>query len=191
MAVESTPERSFSDLFRSSRAAEATTGCGRPRRDAASSSWPAASSRSAAWDRRGRRRRRRASCPPRRRGHAGWRRPGANGWSSPNGCGARARPRDRPARRRRSGRRAPPIRRAGPRAADCRQRTCALVGSNSRTREKLAREAGGELPVLALDVMDDGRARPGEQRRHDQADALAADRVGAKQSTCSGPSWRR
>src|SRR2546430_12016349 len=29
MAVESTPERSFSDLFRSSRAAEATTGCGR------------------------------------------------------------------------------------------------------------------------------------------------------------------
>src|SRR4029450_3287513 len=29
MAVESTPERSFSGLFRSSRAADATTGCGR------------------------------------------------------------------------------------------------------------------------------------------------------------------
>ncbi len=36
-----------------------------------------------------------------------------------------------------------------------------------------APEAGGELPVLPLDVVDDGRARPGQQRRHDQADALA------------------
>ena len=37
-------------------------------------------------------------------------------------------------------------------------------------------KAGGELPVLALDVVDDGRAGPGQQRRHDQADALAATR---------------
>ena len=34
--------------------------------------------------------------------------------------------------------------------------------------------AGRQRPVLALDVVDDRRARPGQQRRHDQADALAA-----------------
>ena len=34
-------------------------------------------------------------------------------------------------------------------------------------------EAGGELPVLALDVVDDGRARPGQQRGDHEADALA------------------
>src|SRR3546814_18928963 len=34
--------------------------------------------------------------------------------------------------------------------------------------------AGGQLPVLALDVVDDRRARPAEQCRHDQTDALAA-----------------
>ena len=34
--------------------------------------------------------------------------------------------------------------------------------------------AGGDLPVLALDVMDDGRCRPAQQGRHDQADAFAA-----------------
>ncbi len=34
-------------------------------------------------------------------------------------------------------------------------------------------EAGGELPVLALDVVDDRRAGPGQERWHDQADALA------------------
>ncbi len=33
--------------------------------------------------------------------------------------------------------------------------------------------AGRQPPVLALDVVDDRRARPGEQRRHDQSDALA------------------
>src|SRR6476620_7705808 len=32
---------------------------------------------------------------------------------------------------------------------------------------------GGELPVLALDVVDDRRAWPGQERRHDQADAFA------------------
>ena len=34
-------------------------------------------------------------------------------------------------------------------------------------------ETGGELPVFPFDVVDDGRARPGQQGRHDQADALA------------------
>ena len=33
--------------------------------------------------------------------------------------------------------------------------------------------AGGQAPILTLDVMDDGGARPGQQRRHDQANALA------------------
>ena len=37
-------------------------------------------------------------------------------------------------------------------------------------------EAGGEGPVLALDVVDDGGARPGQQRGHDEADALAGTR---------------
>ena len=32
---------------------------------------------------------------------------------------------------------------------------------------------GREPPVLTLDIMDDGGARPGHQRRHDQANALA------------------
>ena len=35
-------------------------------------------------------------------------------------------------------------------------------------------EAGSELPVLALDVVDDRRAGPGQQRGDDEADALAA-----------------
>ena len=39
-----------------------------------------------------------------------------------------------------------------------------------------ATPAGRELPVLALDVVHDGRAGPGEQRRDDQADALAGAR---------------
>ena len=34
-------------------------------------------------------------------------------------------------------------------------------------------ETGGERPVLALDVMDDGGARPGQQRGDDEAHALA------------------
>jgi len=36
-----------------------------------------------------------------------------------------------------------------------------------------AAPAGSQLPVLALDVADDGGAGPGQQRRHHQADALA------------------
>ena len=37
-------------------------------------------------------------------------------------------------------------------------------------------EAGGERPVLALDVVDDGGARPGQQRGDDEAHALAGPR---------------
>src|ERR1700730_3067221 len=32
---------------------------------------------------------------------------------------------------------------------------------------------GGQLPVLALDVVDDGRARPGQKRRDDETDAFS------------------
>jgi hypothetical protein len=46
-----------------------------------------------------------------------------------------------------------------------------------RIKQQVMREAspppGRELPVLALDVVDDGRPRPPEQRRNDEADALA------------------
>ena len=51
---------------------------------------------------------------------------------------SRARLRDRPARRRCSGRRGPPIRRGGPRAADCRRR-------NSRWSDRTAALARGAL----------------------------------------------
>src|SRR3546814_3815060 len=34
-------------------------------------------------------------------------------------------------------------------------------------------KTGGQTPVLALDVVNDCRSRPGEQRGHHQADALA------------------
>ena len=51
----------------------------------------------------------------------------------------------------------------GPRVGRVEQQDAAVPGA----------ETGGELPVLALDVVDDGRARPGQQRRDDEADALA------------------
>ena len=38
---------------------------------------------------------------------------------------------------------------------------------------ELGAPAGGQLPVLALDVVDDGGAGPGQQGGQDQADALA------------------
>ena len=38
----------------------------------------------------------------------------------------------------------------------------------------LRAEAGGQRPVLAFDVVDDRRRRPGQERGHHQADALAA-----------------
>ena len=48
-----------------------------------------------------------------------------------------------------------------------------MVGSKRRTRREARPPARGQLPVLALDVVDDGGPRPGEQRRDDQADAFA------------------
>src|SRR3546814_2027159 len=33
--------------------------------------------------------------------------------------------------------------------------------------------AGSQLPIVALDVVNDGASGPGKQRRHDKADALA------------------
>src|SRR3546814_14574021 len=44
-------------------------------------------------------------------------------------------------------------------------------------------KAGRKLPVLALDVVDDGRARPSQQRPHDQGDALARSRSRQAQHT--------
>src|ERR1700730_13261923 len=41
--------------------------------------------------------------------------------------------------------------------------------------------ARGQPPILALDVVDDRGAGPGEQSRDDQADALAAPRWGEGQ----------
>src|SRR3546814_6617155 len=42
-------------------------------------------------------------------------------------------------------------------------------------------KAGGELVILALDVVNDHRAGPSQQRRHNQADALARPRRGEAQ----------
>ena len=56
-----------------------------------------------------------------------------------------------------------------------------IVGSGfcvGRVKEQHAAvpgaEAGGELPVLALDVVNNRRARPGQQRGHNEANTLAA-----------------
>ena len=92
-------------------------------------------------------------------------------------------------------------------AADLEQRIVggaerALVGSNSRHAAEARAPAGGQRPVLALDVVDDRRARPGQQRRHDEADALAAtasarstararDRRGEDSRRASGRAARR
>ena len=83
-----------------------------------------------------------------------------------------------------------PCRRAAPPAADCRRRTCASVGSNSSTRPKRDAQARRELPVLALDVVNDADAGQVSSVGTTRPTPLP-DRVGAKHSTCSGPSWRR
>ena len=174
MAVESTPERSFSLLFSSSRAALATTGCDAVR---------------AEMRRRHHRPQRRLDRPHRIReeiGDAGQRlvwlgvedvQDGAdqqaNGSSSPNGSAARARLPDRPGRRRCSGRRALPLRRGEPRAAGCRRRS-RRWSDRTAARARSGRAIRPSAPVLALDVVDDRRARPGQQCRDDEADALAA-----------------
>ncbi len=57
------------------------------------------------------------------------------------------------------------------------QRIVARRAGIGRIEQQAVREAcapaGGQLPVLALDVVDDRRAGPAEQRRHDQAHPLA------------------
>src|SRR3546814_6388712 len=63
------------------------------------------------------------------------------------------------------------------RAAAYLQQRVVSSGSNvGRIEQQRVREArtpaGGELPVLALDVVDDGTAGPTQQRRDDQANAL-------------------
>src|SRR3546814_17658117 len=67
------------------------------------------------------------------------------------------------------------------RAAAYLQQRVVSSGSNvGRIEQQRVREArtpaGGELPVLALDVVDDGTAGPTQQRRDDQAKALPRTR---------------
>src|SRR3546814_14102242 len=63
-------------------------------------------------------------------------------------------------------------------AANFEQRIVAGRAGIGGIEEQAMREAltpaGGQLPVLALDVVDDRRARPAEQCRPDQTGALAA-----------------
>ena len=65
-------------------------------------------------------------------------------------------------------------------AAHLEQRIVARGARIGRIEQQAVREArapaGGQLPVLALDVVNDGGAWPGQQRRNDQADALAGTR---------------
>ncbi|MDT4867134.1 hypothetical protein FQZ97_1020270 [compost metagenome] len=48
-----------------------------------------------------------------------------------------------------------------------------IGGVEQQTVGEARAPTGGQAPVLALDVMDDRRGRPGEQGGHHQADALA------------------
>ena len=65
-------------------------------------------------------------------------------------------------------------------AAHLQQRVVGVRGRAGRVEAQHAAEprapAGRQRPVLALDVVDDRAARPGQQRRDDEADALAAAR---------------
>ena len=51
-----------------------------------------------------------------------------------------------------------------------------IGGIEQQAVGEAAAPAGGELPVLALDVVDDGGPGPAQQRRHHQAHALAGAR---------------
>ena len=54
---------------------------------------------------------------------------------------------------------------------------CRRVGIRGVEQQNLAElraETGCQVPVFALDVVDDGRGRPGQQGRDDKPDALAA-----------------
>src|SRR5262249_22572544 len=61
---------------------------------------------------------------------------------------------------------------------DLKQRVVTCGPWIGRIEEQAMRElgapAGSQLPILTLDVMNDGGAGPGEKRRNDQADALPA-----------------
>src|SRR3546814_19132568 len=63
-------------------------------------------------------------------------------------------------------------------AANLEQRVVASRAGIGRIEEQAVREtlapACGQLPVLALDIVDDRRDRPAEPRRPDTAEALAA-----------------
>src|SRR3546814_15980916 len=62
-------------------------------------------------------------------------------------------------------------------APDLQQRVVARRAGIGRIEQEGMAEmrapAGGELPVLPLDVVDDRRAGPAQQGRNDEADALA------------------
>ena len=191
MAVESTPERSFSLLFRSSRAAWATTG------------WTPRSAQM----RRGHHGSERALDRPGRIGeegrHAGQRLVRLRVEDVQDGADQ-----ERmaglfpvvPALERPFGVDQHigdvldvahlPRRRAAPRAAGCRRRSAAFVGSNSRQCENRARQPAVSCQfsplmswTMTLSVQESrvGTTRP----------TPLPLRVGAKASTCSGPSWRR
>ena len=70
-------------------------------------------------------------------------------------------------------------------AADFQQRIVGGARGIGRIEQQHAAEArapaGGQRPVLALDVVDDRRAWPGQQRRHDKADAFAGSGRGETQ----------
>ena len=63
-------------------------------------------------------------------------------------------------------------------AADLEQRIVMRRPRVGRIEQQCMAEArapaGGKLPVLALDIVDDRRAGPAQERGHDEADALAA-----------------
>ena len=79
-------------------------------------------------------------------------------------------------------------------AADLEQRVVGRADLDRSDRTggspKARAPAGGQLPILALDVVDDGRtgqvSRVGTTRP-----TPLPERVGAKHMTCSGPSCRR
>jgi len=47
-------------------------------------------------------------------------------------------------------------------------------GIEQQAMQETGTPASGQFPILALDIVDDGRAGPSQQSRHDKADTLAA-----------------
>ncbi len=79
-------------------------------------------------------------------------------------------------------------------AAHLQQRVVPRRARVGRVEQQAVREArppsGGQGPVLALDVVDDGRPRQDSSVGTTNPTPLP-ERVGANAMTCSGPSWRR